>query len=191
MTSAYDCLSPTIVDTREDLSLLYRVLRLVIKPLRPRLTSPPKKALPRGSPKLSRDAKIKRTSSCDVVERHDEFGLGLWVYDFEPKSRHRRDHCRRRHYSTTTAASPPSSAGHPSSDATPTTTTTTPGTSRAASSPRHRVLFFAGAGFRRPRARCTGALSRAWRTSSPMNTSSHSCRIRSRPRARQASRCRC
>jgi acetyl esterase/lipase len=63
------------VTTRSDLSLLYRVLRTVIRPLRPRLVKPGK-PLPAGSPKLKRPS-----SKCKIEERksHD-----IYLYDFHP-----------------------------------------------------------------------------------------------------------
>ncbi|KAJ1327023.1 epsilon-lactone hydrolase [Microdochium nivale] len=114
--------SPTIVETRDELSSLYRALRTAIRPLRPRLVAPPKKPMPRGSPQLSHDARITRTSACGVTERQDEFGLGLWVYDFEPKGW--------------------------GDDSTGTSTTKT--TKTTTTTHHHRVLFFAGGGFRAP-----------------------------------------
>jgi len=128
----------TTVETRTDLSLLYKVLRTIIKPMRPNLASPPKKSLPRGSVKLSRDAKIQQARRCDVVERQDEFGLGLWLYDFIPKSRVQKQKQQGQHQKTQ-----PQASG--STVATTSTTTTTTGTG-----PRHRVLFFNGGGFQAP-----------------------------------------
>ena len=61
--------------TRNDLSLLYRCLRRVIRPLRPRLVKPGK-PLPAGSPKLKRPK-----SKCRIEERLFQ---GLYLYDFHP-----------------------------------------------------------------------------------------------------------
>lgn len=70
------------VQTEEDLSLLYRILRTVIKPLRPRLVKPGKPQ-PAGSPRLGFHPKTK--GKFTVTERkHD--GSGVWLYDFEPES---------------------------------------------------------------------------------------------------------
>lgn len=122
--------SRTIVETRTDLSLFYKVLRAIIKPMRPHLASPPKKPLPRGSVKLSRVAKIQQARRCEVIERQDEFGLGLWVYDFIPKSRAQKQKQKQK--------------AHPqASDSTVASTATD-------ASPRHRVLFFNGGGFQAP-----------------------------------------
>ena len=60
---------------RSDLSLLYRCLRVVIRPFRPRLVKPGK-PLPAGSPKLKRP-----NSKCRIEERISQ---GLYLYDFHP-----------------------------------------------------------------------------------------------------------
>ena len=61
------------VTTRDDLSLLYRLLRAVIRPLRPRLANPGK-PLPAGSPKLT-----PPSTKCSINERQSE---GVYLYDF-------------------------------------------------------------------------------------------------------------
>ncbi|KAJ8515483.1 hypothetical protein ONZ45_g7084 [Pleurotus djamor] len=62
-----------------ELSLLYRTLRLVVKPFRPRLVKP-KGVFPGGSPRLTKRPKSK--NNCEIVERlQDE----LWCYDFVPR----------------------------------------------------------------------------------------------------------
>ena len=61
------------VTPRDDLSLLYRLLRTFIRPFRPRLASPGK-PIPAGSPKLS-----PPSTKCTVRER---LSGGLYLYDF-------------------------------------------------------------------------------------------------------------
>ena len=65
------------VITRSDISLLYRVLRTLIRPLRPNLVRPGK-PLPAGSPRLSAPKK----QGVDIVESCSE---GVWQYTFQPK----------------------------------------------------------------------------------------------------------
>ncbi|KAK7956381.1 esterase lipase protein [Apiospora aurea] len=70
------------VQRETDLSLLYRVLRTVIKPLRPRLVKPGKPE-PAGSPRLANHP--KRKNGCKIVERcHDR--TDTWLYDFVPET---------------------------------------------------------------------------------------------------------
>ncbi|EXJ56797.1 hypothetical protein A1O7_07141 [Cladophialophora yegresii CBS 114405] len=59
--------------TRNDLSLLYRVLRLLIKPLRPRLVRPPKTPHPESSPRLSPPKKR------NIVIKETKLE-GIWMY---------------------------------------------------------------------------------------------------------------
>ncbi|KAK4943976.1 hypothetical protein LTR10_016496 [Elasticomyces elasticus] len=66
------------VTTRSDLSLLYKVLRTIIRPLRPRLVKPGKPAPP-GSQKLSPPQK----RGCKVTESRRE---GIWEYTFRHAS---------------------------------------------------------------------------------------------------------
>ncbi len=61
------------VTTREDLSVLYRILRTVIRPFRPRLVAAGE-AFPAGSLKLS-----PPSTKCAIHERQSE---GLYLYDF-------------------------------------------------------------------------------------------------------------
>ncbi|OQU93736.1 hypothetical protein CLAIMM_00214 [Cladophialophora immunda] len=61
------------ITTRADLSLLYRVLRAVIKPLRPRLVRPRDPAQPAGSPRLSPPKK----RNVEIAETRCE---GVWMY---------------------------------------------------------------------------------------------------------------
>ncbi|KAK8080361.1 hypothetical protein PG997_008179 [Apiospora hydei] len=70
------------VQRETDLSLLYRVLRTVIKPLRPRLVKPGKPE-PAGSPRLANHP--RRKNGCKIVERcHDR--TDTWLYDFVPET---------------------------------------------------------------------------------------------------------
>ncbi|KIX98955.1 uncharacterized protein Z520_05416 [Fonsecaea multimorphosa CBS 102226] len=64
------------VTTRTDLSVLYRVLRAVIKPLRPRLVRPKGAAQPTGSPRLS----PPRKRDVEITEMQCE--EGVWMYRF-------------------------------------------------------------------------------------------------------------
>ncbi|KAI1626673.1 Alpha/Beta hydrolase protein [Exophiala viscosa] len=66
------------VTTRSDLSLLYKVLRTIIRPLRPRLVKPGKPA-PSESQKLSPPEK----RGCKVIESRRE---GIWEYTFRHSS---------------------------------------------------------------------------------------------------------
>ena len=66
------------VTTRSDLSLLYNVLRTIIRPLRPRLVKPGKPAPP-GSQKLSPPEK----RGCKVIESRRET---IWEYTFRHSS---------------------------------------------------------------------------------------------------------
>ncbi|ETI26185.1 hypothetical protein G647_02962 [Cladophialophora carrionii CBS 160.54] len=59
--------------TRDDLSMLYRVLRFLIKPLRPRLVRPPKTPHPEGSPRLSPPKKR------NIVIKETKLE-GIWMY---------------------------------------------------------------------------------------------------------------
>ncbi|KAK8127781.1 hypothetical protein PG984_008889 [Apiospora sp. TS-2023a] len=70
------------VQRETDLSLLYRVLRTVIKPLRPRLVKPGKPQ-PAGSPRLADYPKHK--NGCKIVERCHE-STDVWLYDFVPET---------------------------------------------------------------------------------------------------------
>ncbi|KAK9418839.1 putative Alpha/Beta hydrolase protein [Seiridium unicorne] len=70
------------VQTETDLSLLYRILRTVIKPLRPRLVKPGKRK-PAGSPRL--DTYPRTKGSFTISERQHD-GSRVWLYDFEPES---------------------------------------------------------------------------------------------------------
>ncbi|KAK6223343.1 hypothetical protein LQW54_000460 [Pestalotiopsis sp. IQ-011] len=74
---------PTTVQTETDLSLLYRVLRAVIKPLRPRLVKPPgkKKAPPAGSPRLLNRPRAK--GQVQIRERLQDHS-DVYLYDFVP-----------------------------------------------------------------------------------------------------------
>lgn len=62
------------ITTRNDLSFLYRVIRLIIKPIRPHLVSPPKTPFPEGSPRLDppkkRNIVIKETKLESVWMYH-------------------------------------------------------------------------------------------------------------------------
>ncbi|KAI1455494.1 hypothetical protein F4805DRAFT_435723 [Annulohypoxylon moriforme] len=84
------------ITRRDDLSLLYRILRMVIKPLRPRLVAP-KGEHPAGSPRLrKRPHHIRRViieerevlipsnppSDAEISPRINV--ESLWVYDFHP-----------------------------------------------------------------------------------------------------------
>ncbi|KAH6651614.1 Alpha/Beta hydrolase protein [Truncatella angustata] len=74
--------SSITIQTETELSLLYRVLRTVIKPLRPRLVHPGHKQ-PAGSPRLGSHPHSKGTFT--ISERqHDD--SGVWLYDFQPES---------------------------------------------------------------------------------------------------------
>ncbi|KAK5045121.1 hypothetical protein LTR84_009454 [Exophiala bonariae] len=66
------------ITTRSDLSLLYRVLRTLIRPLRPNLVRPGK-PFPAGSPRLSPPNK----QGVNIVESCSE---GVWQYTFQPKN---------------------------------------------------------------------------------------------------------
>lgn len=69
------------VRTETELSLLYRILRTFIKPLRPRLVRPGKPQ-PAGSPRL---ASPGRKGNFTIKEhRHND--SGVWLYDFELES---------------------------------------------------------------------------------------------------------
>ncbi|EHY59664.1 hypothetical protein HRR83_001062 [Exophiala dermatitidis] len=82
-TAAKSSSSSIQITTRTDLSLLYRLLRLAIRPLRPRLVSPPKTPFPPGSIRLfeENDHGMKRKWGCNVVESRRE---GVWEYTFCP-----------------------------------------------------------------------------------------------------------
>ncbi|KAK5361735.1 hypothetical protein LTR20_009315 [Exophiala xenobiotica] len=68
--------------TRTDLSLLYRVLRTQIRPLRPRLVKPGKEAPP-GSQRLKPPAAQKFKRGCEVLESQRE---DVWEYTFRHTS---------------------------------------------------------------------------------------------------------
>jgi acetyl esterase/lipase len=69
-----DAPSSLTVTTRSDLSVLYGILRTVIRPLRPRLVKPGK-PLPAGSPKLNPPRNISG------IKEH-ESSNGLYLYTF-------------------------------------------------------------------------------------------------------------
>ncbi|KAF3019272.1 hypothetical protein E8E14_006392 [Neopestalotiopsis sp. 37M] len=71
------------VQTETDLSLLYRVLRTVIKPFRPRLVKPSKKSHPDGSPRLLNRPRSKRKFNIRERRHPDS---GIWLYDYEPQA---------------------------------------------------------------------------------------------------------
>ncbi|KAI0127083.1 Alpha/Beta hydrolase protein [Xylariales sp. AK1849] len=73
---------PVTVRTETDLSLLYRILRTIIKPFRPRLVKPGK-PLPAGSPRLEDHPRAK--NKCKIIERRHEES-GVWLYDVRPDS---------------------------------------------------------------------------------------------------------
>ena len=68
------------ITTRTDLSLLYRITRRILRPLRPNLVRPGKPQ-PSGSPRLSPPKK----SNCDIVESKVE---DVWQYTFIPKGKY-------------------------------------------------------------------------------------------------------
>lgn len=72
--------SSITVTTRTDLSLLYRILRTIIRPLRPRLVSPGK-PLPAGSPKLSPPSSIP-------VTEHQLDGIHTYRYPSPEVTKH-------------------------------------------------------------------------------------------------------
>jgi acetyl esterase/lipase len=65
-----------------DLSLLYRVLRVVVRPLRPRLVKPGKPA-GAGSPRLFQYPRFKRDF---FIKEQKHEASGLWLYNYEPLS---------------------------------------------------------------------------------------------------------
>ncbi|KAL2419998.1 hypothetical protein ABEF95_001761 [Exophiala dermatitidis] len=71
------------ITTRTNLSLLYRLLRLAIRPLRPRLVAPPKTPFPAGSIRLfeDNDHGVKRKWGSNVIESRRE---EVWEYTFRP-----------------------------------------------------------------------------------------------------------
>lgn len=82
--------STTQVTTRKDLSLLYRLLRLLIRPLRPRLVEPPSDPYPAGSHRLFENnskINIKKKGGCHVEESRRE---GIWEYTFRPRPVNRK-----------------------------------------------------------------------------------------------------
>ncbi|ETS84609.1 hypothetical protein PFICI_02634 [Pestalotiopsis fici W106-1] len=74
---------PVTVQTETELSLLYRILRTVIKPLRPRLVKPSKKTQPAGSPRLLSRPRSKRKFNIRERRHPDS---GIWLYDYEPQA---------------------------------------------------------------------------------------------------------
>ncbi|EXJ73980.1 uncharacterized protein A1O5_02274 [Cladophialophora psammophila CBS 110553] len=128
------------ITTRSDLSLLYRVLRAVIKPLRPRLVRPSNRAQPAGSPRLvsprKRDVVIQETM-CE----------GVWMYCFHPAPGKRKGEGR--------GNVQKAKDGNPTDElvkdgvgagaGTGRTTGHHPGVRR-----KHRVYYFCGGGFQSP-----------------------------------------
>jgi acetyl esterase/lipase len=79
--------APTmVVDTRKDLSFMYKVLRTAIKPLRPRLVRP-SSPLPPGSPRLSQSGDFPSSPKGYTVNECQDDGTGLWLYDVLPRGR--------------------------------------------------------------------------------------------------------
>lgn len=116
------------ISTRSDISLLYRLIRTLIRPIRPNLVRPGK-PFPAGSPRLSPPKK----RDVDIVESCSE---GVWQYTLRPKNS-----------SSSASASTSKEAGSPSSS---------PGTSSERDHPhgphqrRHRIYYFNGGGFQSP-----------------------------------------
>ncbi|KAL2444571.1 hypothetical protein ABEF95_017068 [Exophiala dermatitidis] len=129
------------ITTRTDLSLLYRLLRSAIRPLRPRLVSPPKTPFPPGSIRLfeENDHGMKRKWRCNVVELRRD---GVWEYAFRPdrdpqfhpqslQTRDKQVHDKTvRNEREDKSADGSYSSQHPHH--------------------RHRVYYFAGGGFQAP-----------------------------------------
>lgn len=120
-------LQPTrkhVVIQREiDTSLLYKVVRTVAKPLRPRLVKARGAPLPAGSPRLT--GHPAKRHGCRILERRDD-GTGVWLYDVVAE---------------TTADETEETASSSSGHGVP---------APAPLPPRTRVLYFAGGGFQRP-----------------------------------------
>lgn len=118
------------ISTRSDISLLYRLIRTLIRPIRPNLVRPGK-PFPAGSPRLSPPKK----RDVDIVESCTE---GVWQYTLRPKISSA---------STSKDAEAKAKAGSPSSS---------PGTSSERDHPdgpgqrKHRIYYFNGGGFQSP-----------------------------------------
>ncbi|KAJ9615573.1 hypothetical protein H2200_001648 [Cladophialophora chaetospira] len=132
------------VTMRNDLSLLYRVIRSIIKPLRPRLVSPPKKPYPGRSPKL--DPPKKR----NIVIKETEFEH-VWMYHlhaFGPDSGKQAGVQKAHHDGKQTELAQKSDEHTTHLDGVknePRRTTKGRGFER-----RHRVYYFCGGGFQGP-----------------------------------------
>lgn len=120
------------VTTRSDLSVLYKILRVIIRPLRPRLVKLGDPAPP-GSQKLS----PPRRRGCEVIESRR---CGVWEYTFRhPKGSRSR---------------PQEEAATNTKTNTNTTTTNAEAnatvTGRNRKSAKHRIYYFNGGGFQSP-----------------------------------------
>ncbi|KIW87728.1 uncharacterized protein Z519_11702 [Cladophialophora bantiana CBS 173.52] len=128
------------ITIRSDLSLLYRVLRAVIRPLRPRLVRPSNRAQPAGSPRVvpprKRDVVVQETM-CE----------GVWMYYFDPAPKKRKAKGRR-HVEKVGDGSPTDELvkdGVGAGAGTGRTTGHHPRVRR-----KHRVYYFCGGGFQSP-----------------------------------------
>jgi acetyl esterase/lipase len=137
------------ISTRSDISLLYRVVRTLIRPLRPNLVRPGK-PLPPGSPQLSAPKK----QGVEIVESCYE---DVWQYTFCPKSTGGSESA------STSASASSSTASTPASASTATSSTSTSDSSSSPTSkhgnhtttgkhgqPKHRIYYFNGGGFQSP-----------------------------------------
>lgn len=137
------------ISTRSDISLLYRAVRTLIRPIRPNLVRPGK-PLPSGSPQLS----APKNRDVEILESCCE---GVWQYTFCPKST----------VGGSDSASTSRSASTPASASTPTSSSSTPDDSSSTSTPtskqgdhhttagnhgqpKHRIYYFNGGGFQSP-----------------------------------------
>ncbi|KEF63740.1 uncharacterized protein A1O9_01718 [Exophiala aquamarina CBS 119918] len=134
------------INTRSDISLLYRVVRTLIRPLRPNLVRPGK-PLPPGSPRLSAS---KNRNGVAIVESCFE---GVWQYTFRPKST-----CLSASASTLASASSPTVSNRTSqTDPSPSSSSLSPcpnengnPTSSNRGCSKHRIYYFNGGGFQSP-----------------------------------------
>ncbi|OAP63723.1 hypothetical protein AYL99_02950 [Fonsecaea erecta] len=142
------------VTTRSDLSFLYRVLRAVIKPLRPRLVRPSGggSGQTAGSPRLSPPTR-KGKRWPEIAETQCE---GVWMYRFRAVGRKGKGSVGRVRAQAVGDAEVSAAAGsggrqHGETTTTTTTTTTSPPTSsHRHHHHHHRIYYFCGGGFQSP-----------------------------------------
>ena len=133
------------VTTRDDLSLLYRLIRFIIKPIRPNLVRPPKTPFPEGSPRL--DPPTKR----NIVIKESKFE-GIWMYHMHAQGpdQPKQGRLEREQASEGSVDMLPKSAGGATTQhANLNDKTLTPSNSRGVNR-THRVYYFSGGGFQSP-----------------------------------------